>query len=382
VVGGAEGAATRLRAMTPPGPILQVLVSTRPGGGPQHVALVARWLQARGWQPIVAGPADGVLFDDFVKMGIETVPLATNRFRRTTLVQLIQLVRARGVTLIHSHGKGAGLYGRVAARLTRVPAVHTLHGIHFERYARPARAVYLALERRLSSWSARIINVSREQEREGLALRLFDARQSRVIRNGVDVARVAGAALERTDARAELRLPADATVVGAVARFDKVKRLDLLLDAVARLRDVTLALIGDGDESVRLRALAARHALGPRVLFAGELRGAARLLLAFDIYASPSRKEGMPMAVLEAMALGLPVVASDIPAHRELLGPASVGLVAGTVDTFADALQRVTRDASLRAALGAENRTRARSEFDAREMLGALEALYGEVLRR
>jgi glycosyltransferase involved in cell wall biosynthesis len=367
--------------MTPPGPILEIVVSTRPGGGPQHVALLARWLLRRGWQPIVAGPADGALFDDFAEGGIETVELPTNRLRPATLRRVVEFVRRRDVKLIHSHGKGAGLYGRLAARLTGVPAVHTLHGIHFERYARPARAVYLALERRLSSWSERIINVSREQEREGLALRLFEARQSRVIRNGVDVGHLADTALERSDARAELKLPAHATVVGTVARFDEVKRLDVLLDAVARVRDVTLALIGDGDESARLRARAARHALGPRALFAGEVGAAARLLPAFDIYASPSRKEGMPMAVLEAMALGLPVVASDIPAHRELLGPASAGLVSGTVDAFADALQRVVRDANLRAALGAENRTRARSEFDAREMLGALEALYGEVLR-
>jgi glycosyltransferase involved in cell wall biosynthesis len=367
--------------MTPSGPILQLLVSTRPGGGPQHVALLSRWLRAREWQPIVAGPADGVLFDEFVRAGIETVSLPTNHLRASTMRDVIRLVRARGVKLIHSHGKGAGVYGRIAARITGVPAVHTLHGIHFERYARPARAAYLALERRLSSWSARIVNVSRVQECEGLALRLFEPRQSRVIPNGVDVGRLTAGALERDDARAELKLPEKAIVVGTVARFDEVKRLDVLVDAVAPLGDVTLALVGDGDESHRLRALAARHALGPRVSFAGEVDGAARLLRAFDVYASASRKEGMPLAVLEAMALGLPVVASDIPAHREVLGPVSAGLVAGTVEAFTAMLDRVAHDADLRAALGAENRTRARSEFDAREMLIALEALYGEVLR-
>lgn len=364
----------------PPGPILQLLVSTRPGGGPQHVALLARGLRARGWEPIVAAPADGVLFDGFAKAGIEIVEVATNRLRPAALVQIVRLVRRRGVALVHSHGKGAGVYGRLAARLTGVPAVHTFHGIHFERYAPPARAAYLALERRLSSWTARVINVSREQEREGLALRLFDARRSRVIPNGVEVARLVATALVREDARAELRLPGTATVVGAVARFDEVKRLDVLVDAVARVRGLTLALIGDGAESARLRALAARHALGPRAVFAGEVDGAARLLLAFDVYASPSRKEGMPMAVLEAMALGLPVVASDIAAHREVLGPASPGLVTGTVDAFTVALERLARDPELRAALGAENRTRARSQFDAREMVDAVEALYGEVL--
>jgi glycosyltransferase involved in cell wall biosynthesis len=341
---------------------------------------LARGLRARGWEPIVGGPADGALFDAFVKTGIETVELATNRLRPATFLRVLRLVRRRGVALIHSHGKGAGVYGRAVARLVGVPAIHTLHGIHFERYAPPARAAYLALERRLSSWTARVVNVSRAQEREGLALGLFDARRSRVIPNGVDVARLALAALARGEARAALRLPADAIVVGSVARFDEVKRLDLLIDAIARVPGLTLVLVGDGGARPRLAALAAERGVEPRVVFAGELEGAARLLPAFDVFASAARKEGMPIAVLEAMALGLPVVASDIPAHREVLGPGSAGLVAGTVEAFAAALARLARDGPARAALGAENRTRARSEFDVRPMLDALEALYGEVL--
>ncbi|HWC69496.1 MAG TPA: glycosyltransferase [Acidimicrobiales bacterium] len=371
------------RSMTaPPRPVLHLMVSTRPGGAPRQVELLAAGLRARGWLPIVGAPADGMLFESFRTMGIETVRLATNRLRPATLVRVLRLVRRRRVALIHSHGKGAGVYGRVAARLTGVPAVHTLHGIHFERYGPAARRAYLALERRLSSWTARVVNVSREQEREGLALGLFDARQSRVIVNGVDTMRLAATALTRAEARAALKVPADACVVGTVARFDEVKRLDLLLEAVARLPGVTAVLVGAGSESARLRALASARGLGGRVVFAGEVEDGARLLRAIDVYATASRKEGMPLAVLEAMALGLPVVASDIPAHREILGPASRGLAAETVDGFTAILHRVLGDGGLRAALGCENRRRARNEFDAREMLDAVEALYAEVLGR
>jgi glycosyltransferase involved in cell wall biosynthesis len=141
-----------------------------------------------------------------------------------------------------------------------------------------------------------------------------------------------------------------------------------------------LALIGAGSEEVPLRRLADELHLGPRVTFAGEVPEAARLFPAFDVFAAPSRKEGLPLAVVEAMALGLPVVASDIPAHRETLGDASGGLTAGTAEAFAARLAAVLGDAELRARLAAENRTRARSEFDVRDMLAALEAVYREAL--
>jgi glycosyltransferase involved in cell wall biosynthesis len=366
----------------PPGPVLQLLVSTQPGGGPQHVLAIATWLRARRWRPIVAGPRDGAFFDRFRENGIETVELATNRFHPATLVGLVRLVRERGVRLIHSHGKGAGLYGRLVARAFGVPAVHTLHGLHFEGYGVAGRAAYLALERQLSRWTRVIVNVSRAQEAEGLALRLFERRQSRVIVNGVDVARLGATAADRWDARAVLGLPSSGPVVGSAARFDPVKRLDLLLCAAARAADTTLrvVLVGRGDDERRLRALAASLELGARAVFAGEILDAARLFPAFDVYAAPSAKEGMPLAVLEAMALGVPVLASDIPAHRELLGGASPGLVAATPDAFAAALGALLSDPEARGALGAEQRTRARSEFDIRQMLTTVEGVYGEVL--
>ena len=341
---------------------------------------LARGLTAHGFSSIVAGPHDGAVFDELRADGAEMAELAANRLAAGTVARVVSLVRARGIRIIHSHGKGAGLYGRLASRATGVPAVHTFHGLHYEHYGPLARAAYLALERRLSGWTATVVNVSRAQEAEGLALRLFTGAQSRVIPNGVDVARLEAEALPRAEARRRLGVHLDARAVGAVARFDPVKGLDVLILAMTRVPDATVVLVGDGAEAPRLRALAHAAGLGDRVVFAGEIPEAWRLLRAFDLYAAPAAKEGMPVAVLEAMALGLPVLASDIPAHRETLGDDPRALAPRTPEAFAGGIARVL-GAPEAATLGAANSARARAEFGVEPMVAAVADTYRRAAR-
>lgn len=367
-----------------PGPVLHVVVSMKPGGGPQHVGLLAHGLRARGWTPIVAGPADGAALDAFVKAGIEMVELATDRLQPATLWRLVELVRRRGIGLVHSHGKGAGFYGRLAAWVAGVPAVHTFHGIHFERYGGVGRAGYLALERWLARHTAAVVHVSRAQQEEAHRLRLGAAGRSHVVVNGVDGGCLQAGALAPDAARRRLGLEPGAIVVGSIARLDEVKRLDLLIRAAARLAHLkpVVTLVGAGPEAPALQALARTLDGGVDVRFAGEIPVAARLLRAFDVYVAPSRKEGMPLAVLEAMALGLPVVASAIAAHREVLGPGSAGLVAGEPDALARTLGALLADPSARARLGADNRVRVEQLFSASRMVEEIDRIYRAVLDR
>jgi glycosyltransferase involved in cell wall biosynthesis len=358
-------------------PVLELLVSTRPGGGPEHVRTLARGLVAHGFRPIVAGPRDGAMFDTFAADGFETLVATTNAFAPRTFVELSRFVRARAIQLVHSHGKGAGLYGRLVARACGIPAIHSFHGLHFERYRGPARSLYLALERTLARSTALIVNVSAAQQAEGLALRLYGAQQARVVPNGIDVAALQTAAMTRAQARTSVGVDQGAFVVGCAARFDPVKGLDLVLRAVATVDGVTLVLIGDGPEAPRVAALAAP--LGARVIRTGEVNGAARLFPGFDVYAAPSAKEGMPLAVLEAIALGVPVVASDIPAHREVLGADYPALLPRTPEAFATGLRRTVTDAVWRRSLAAQGLARA-GRFDAARMVEAIARLYREAL--
>jgi glycosyltransferase involved in cell wall biosynthesis len=172
----------------------------------------------------------------------------------------------------------------------------------------------------------------------------------------------------------------DARVVGCAARLDPVKGVDRLLRACATAdgADTEVVIIGAGAEAAALQGLAASIGLGGRARFVGEIPDAARLFRAFDVYASAARKEGMPLALIEAMALGLPVVASDIAAHREVLG-ASAGLAEPGADAFGRALRELLASPEARRALGEANRARS-AAFDAPVMVDAMAALYRAIL--
>jgi len=283
--------------------VLQLLVSTSPGGGPRHVYDLVRNLSRSEFEFMVGAPRDGIFFERFQELGIPVTEIPLGQVGIRQLFATIRLIRRHGVDLVHTHGKGPGLYGRLAARWLGIPAVHTFHGIHYGSYPWIGQRLYLMLERYLARLSHTIINVSASQEAEGLNLQLFSPGQSVVITNGVDFEEMDHMLLESPVKRESLGLGPNDFVLGCVSRFDPVKRLEVLLDALGRLRDripdVMLVLVGGGGEEDRIRHLARRLGLQDRVIFTGFLEAPARIYPALDLYLSTSSKEGLPLALVE-----------------------------------------------------------------------------------
>jgi glycosyltransferase involved in cell wall biosynthesis len=202
--------------------------------------------------------------------------------------------------------------------------------------------------------------------------RLAEARLHR-IPNGIDLSRF-------TPRRAGPR-PDGAVVIGTVAALRPEKNLSRLLRAFhalpATLR-ARLVIVGDGPERPALEALAAELGLEGRVLFTGAVEDPAPLYAEFDIFALSSDTEQMPLSVLEAMAAGLPVAATDVGDVRAMLAPANAPhVVRGDHAALGEALQRLAQDPAQRAWLGAANRAVAEREFDEVRMFRAHGALLG-----
>jgi glycosyltransferase involved in cell wall biosynthesis len=298
------------------------------------------------------------------------------------LWRMRQLLRRVRPDVIHCHNLDPLLIGGFAARLTgAIPVVMTKHGNRIPR-AGPAMSLIRWLIR-----SARVVAVSLE------ALRLITEWMPRGCPAVLYIAN--GIATEAYDnlpprevARSALGFPAAAFIVGTVSRLVSCKRHLDLLEAFAEILPqfpgALLAIVGDGPLRPEIEARIARLGLQQSVVMLGDRRDIPEILAALDVFCLPSDQEGMPMTVLEAMAAGLPVVASDVGGIPELVDPGVTGLIvpAGAPRQLAAALSSLARDPALARAMGSAGGVKLRRSFSISTALGAYEECYREIKNR
>lgn len=310
-------------------------------------------------------------------LGIPVVDLEmTHKWRLDSLVRLYRLLRDERPDILHTRLFHANLTGRVLGRLAGVPVV-----ISGERtMGMESRWRYL-LNRLTLFLADRVVCVS-EQVAAFCARRIGLAPDKTVvIPNGVDFPEPSDL-LTQQIARESLGLPVDGVLIGTVARLDPVKRLDVLLSALALLEDAHALVVGYGPEEQRLRAMAEGLGLGARVRFVGYQEDVWPWLAACDVFALSSDWEGMPNAVLEAMGAGLPVVATAAGGTPDVVVDGETGLLVppGDPAALAAALGRLIQDSELRRTMGAAGWRRARACFSVQQMVERTQALYVELL--
>lgn len=301
--------------------------------------------------------------------------------------QLIRWAQQDGVEMLHLHSAKAGMLGRQAAQVLDIPVIYTAHAFPFQRTTDPLRPLYRSLERRWAQQTARIICVSEGECDEAVAAGLPEAKLT-VIPNGLDIARwPRPTAAQRRLARRAFGLTDAEVVIGTLSRLEPQKGIDLLLesadDFLADLPQARLMIWGEGKQRKRLQRLALRLGL-PHVTFAGACADPWQAYAAMDIFCAPSRWEGGPYAVLEAMACGLPIVASAIAGHEDYLEDGVTGLLAATDQPgpLAGALRGVLSDVDIRDTLGNAARRSVEDFPLARMMADTAEVYRSEAVRK
>lgn len=300
------------------------------------------------------------------------------------LHRVTTLLRRGGFDIVHTHCAKAGAVGRVAARRTGVPRiVHTYHGFPFHPFQSAARrAAYVSIERRLGRITDVALCVGGGVAAEAVRLRLTSPERVRTI--GVAVDEPVPGAGSRARARSSLGLPDDAIVVGAVGRLTYQKAPEDFLSALADVRrsSVIGVWIGGGELAARV-ATAAESMPNVRMVLTGERTDVPDLLPAFDVFALPSRYEGLPTAVVEAMVAGIPVVATAVNAVPDVVRPGETGLLVppGRPDLLAAAVRYLLDHPDAAATMARNAAGLVAGRYTESRLCGALRRAYAEPTR-
>ncbi|WP_299050340.1 glycosyltransferase [uncultured Nocardioides sp.] len=354
---------------------LAVVMDTTAVGGAENVvlAMCAAFDPDRVRPRLVCLREEGPLADDFRRAGVPVTALGrSGRFDLRTLPRLVRALRGADAVLVSHHHRASLVLGRLAGRLAG--ARHTVVAAHDMGLVELGGRVLPRTTVASLRWTGALVLLAPSQGRylhdqEGVGRRPWSRTREVVVPNGIPLPPPPpdGA---RGAARAALDLPDGAFVVGVVARLSAQKAHHVLLQAFVRVRaevpDARLVVVGDGERRTELEALAADLGLGDAVLFTGVRRDVADLLPGFDVLALSSVHEAAPLVVIEAMAAGVPVVATDCGALRDMVAEPTEGLLVRVGDHvgLAAALTRLAGDPQERDRMGAAARRRAERDFD------------------
>jgi len=257
-------------------------------------------------------------------------PISPGNDRRA-LRRLTEILTRNGYEVVHTHSAKAGALGRLAAERAGTPrVVHTFHGFPFHEFqSRARRAAYIGIERYLAARTDIFLAVGGAVAAEAVRRGIAVPERVRVINPAIEPSAGPASPAGRAAARSRLGVPVGCKVVGTVGRVDYQKAPESFVDAIADLGrdDVYAVWIGDGPLRGEMEARAARRGLRGRFQCAGHRDDVPELLPGLDVFAMASRYEGLPCAVAEAMAVGLPVVATAVNAVPDVVLPGETGLL-------------------------------------------------------
>ena len=361
--------------------ILQIIPTLDRCGAEKQMSLLARGLTPEGFDVhVCALTRGGPLRADLEEAGIPTTVIGKRwRIEPRAFWRLRRHVRRLRPDLIQTWLFAGNAYGRAAGIACGVP-----HLVAGERCIDPWKGwTELAVDRWLARRSDRIVANS-PGVRDFYVRRGLPAEKMVVIPNGVEPAEPS--ASSRQELLAELGLPEECYLVGLVGRLWFQKRVKDAIWAADLLKvirdDVYLLIIGDGPQRERLRKFRGQCEIRDKVHFLGQRHDVPRIMPHFNVLWSTSAYEGQSNAIMEAMAAGIPVVATDIPGTRDLVAPGKTGYLVPIGDraAFAKHTNDILNDADLAHRLGEAARRRMLSEFAVEKMVRRYAELYREVI--
>jgi glycosyltransferase involved in cell wall biosynthesis len=380
--------------------VLRIIARLNIGGPAIHTILLTAGLDSEKFESTlvtgVEGEYEGNMLDLAAAKGVK--PVIIPQLRRNidpvggfiALFKLYRLMRREKPHIVHTHTATAGLLGRLAARLAGAPVVlHTFHGHVLHGYFGPLRSKALVwMERTLARLSDRIVTVSEGQRRELAGYGIATLEKITVIPLGFELEDLLACESHRGELRRELGLAEGNKLIGIVARLVPIKNHRLFLQSAKAVAEAVpqarFLVVGDGELREDLEAYACDLGLDGQVLFTGWRRDLARLYADLDVVVLTSINEGTPVSLIEAMAAGVPVVATAVGGVPDVVVEGETGhlVEAGDVKGTAEAIIELLRNPEKAKEMGSAGRKAVYPRFAARTLLANVEGLYAELLRQ
>ncbi len=363
------------------------LITTADWGGAQHFVLrMAEDAKKAGMEVLISAGGEGELEQRALRAGIpyqklraakrDILPLAD----LATIQELRHVIRDYKPDVIHLNSSKMSVLGSIAARLEHAPRiVYRIGGWAFLEDIAPFKKWIYRVSEHWTAWLKDVIvTVHPGDEQIARELGIIPQKELLTIPNGINLGTFDQNLLSREQARTQLGLSMDETIVGTVANLYGPKNVPGFLDSIARLThlspSIRFVVMGDGPEHPIVMKRCAELNLQQRVIFTGRRADASSLLRAFDLFVLPSTKEGMPWALLEAMAAGLPCIATDVGACRWMLEPdGGIVVPSRNPNALAKAIEKLLNDQQQRNNFGLAARaiieTRYRWELSSQQTL-------------
>lgn len=313
--------------------VAQVVTRLDVGGAQETIVRICAGLDRTRFEPLIlTGPDEGSGGTLRSAAADSDIPVFTVRSLRGPIkpghdvrctLELTDKLRRLRADIVHTNSSKAGVVGRLAARRARVPhVVHTIHGWSFNDFQpRVVSRAYQLIERRLAAHTDALVVVTNVDRDIGLRHRIGHRSQYVLVRSGIPLSQPTG--VSRTSVRASLGWADDTQVVLSVGRLEAQKDPLALIDAmctvVRRRPTARLVFVGGGSLTATSAARAEEKGIAAHVDFLGVRRDVPKLLIAADVFASAARWEGMPRAVIEAVAAGVPIAVTDVGGLREVI---------------------------------------------------------------
>jgi glycosyltransferase involved in cell wall biosynthesis len=387
--------------------VVRVITRLNVGGPSIQAALLSGRLSRRGFPTTLVhgqlGPGEGDMSYLLEGQDVDARHLPALRRPVAPLADLgaawalFRILRETRPAILHTHMAKAGTLGRLAAlaynltpgRGPRLRVVHTYHGHVLEGYFGALKTrVFLEVERALARVTDRLVAISPRIRDELLTQYAIGVPgQYAVVPLGFDLEPFAAVdAPRRAAARRAIGLADEVVAVTTAGRLTAIKQHQLFLQmarlVIARHPNARFLIAGDGEDRAMLEAQVARDGLQGHVRFLGWWRDLPALYAATDVFALTSRNEGTPVALIEAMASGVPGVATDVGGVRDVIPDPTVGLVVpfGSADALAAAVDELAAAPAARRAMGERARQSVLDRYGSGRLVADIEALYGALV--